>query len=164
MNNGKILAIGTVCTAIVAFVLFGTDLMTPEQEVNVTPVLAAADVIVYKSPTCGCCTEWAKHMEENDFTVDERPTNDMYDVKARAGITPELSSCHTAFVDGYVVEGHVPAKDIERLLADRPEAVGLTVPAMPVGSPGMEVEGVEADSYDVLLINKDGSTSIWASY
>ena len=163
MSNGKILAIGTLFTGALVFVLFGTDLLN--KEAATPPVIEAkADVIVYKSPTCGCCTEWAAHMKENDFTVEERPTNDLYSIKANSNITPELSSCHTAFIDGYVVEGHVPAKEVRRLLAERPEAVGLTVPEMPVGSPGMEMEGVEPDNYDVLLINTDGSTTVWASY
>lgn len=163
MNNRNILIVGVLFTGIFAYTLFGLDFFNRNEDPTSTQI-TEADVVVYKSPTCGCCTEWAKHLKENDFTVDERPTNDMYSVKANSGITPELASCHTAFIDGYVVEGHVPAKDIRRLLAEKPDAVGLTVPEMPVGSPGMEMEGVEADNYDVLLINKDGSTSVFASY
>ena len=84
-------------------------------------------------------------------------------MKARAGITPELSSCHTAFIDGYFVEGHVPAGDVQRLLAERPDALGLTVPGMPIGSPGMEM-GDQRDAYDTLLVLRDGSTEVFESH
>jgi len=84
-------------------------------------------------------------------------------MKARAGVTPDLSSCHTAFIDGYFVEGHVPAGDVERLLAERPDALGLTVPGMPIGSPGMEM-GDQRDAYDTLLVLRDGSTAVFESH
>ena len=119
---------------------------------------------MYKTATCMCCTKWAAHMADNGFSVEEIATDTLRAVKTQNGITPENSSCHTAFVGGYIVEGHVPAKEVERLLAEKPDAIGLTVPAMPIGSPGMEVEGREADNYDVLLIANDGTTSVWASY
>jgi hypothetical protein len=103
-------------------------------------------------------------MMEGDFAVEEVPVPVLMQVKRDNGITRELASCHTAIIDGYVVEGHVPRKDVERLLAERPDAIGLAVPGMPTGSPGMEIPGRAADSYDVLLVNKDGSTSVFASY
>ncbi|MDL1866269.1 DUF411 domain-containing protein [Betaproteobacteria bacterium PRO4] len=114
---------------------------------------AAATVEVYKSPTCGCCAKWVDHMRDNGFTVNIHDIgND--EARAEAGILPELGSCHTAMVNGYAIEGHVPADDIKQLLKERPRAVGLSAPGMPHGSPGMET-GRE-DTYNVLLIRKPG--------
>ncbi|PWJ20198.1 DUF411 domain-containing protein [Jannaschia seohaensis] len=117
---------------------------------------------VYKSPTCGFCSAWVEHMERAGFLVDARDIDQdaLYALKARSGITPELASCHTAIVDGYVVEGHVPAADVVRLLAERPEAIGLSVPGMPIGSPGMEM-GNQRDTFDTLLVRGDGSTEVF---
>ncbi len=110
---------------------------------------------VYKSPTCGCCGAWVEHMKENGYTVEVHDTDNMQSIKEKAGILPGGGSCHTAFIDGYVIEGHVPASDVDRLLAERPEGKGLTVPGMPVGSPGMEM-GDRVDAYEVLLFDEDG--------
>ena len=117
---------------------------------------------VYKSPTCGCCSAWIEHIERAGFVVDARNLEQdvLYALKARSGITPELASCHTAIVDGYIVEGHVPAADVERLLSERPEAIGLSVPDMPIGSPGMEM-GNQQEAFDTLLILGDGSTVVF---
>jgi hypothetical protein len=117
---------------------------------------------VYKSPTCGCCSAWIEHMEGAGFVVNARNLEQdvLYALKARSGITPELASCHTAIVDGYIVEGHVPAADVERLLSERPEAIGLSVPDMPIGSPGMEMAN-QQEAFDTLLILGDGSTVVF---
>lgn len=125
------------------------------------PILS---VNVVKSRSCGCCGLWVDHLRSHDFAVTTQDVDDVSPFKQQAGITPALASCHTAFIDGYVIEGHVPADDIRRLLQERPDAIGLTVPGMPVGSPGMEVEGRAADAYDVLLIHRDGSTSVFAHH
>lgn len=119
-------------------------------------------VEVYKSPTCGCCSAWVEHMAREAFAVDARDIDQdaLYALKAQSGITPDLASCHTALVDGYVIEGHVPAADVERLLAERPEAIGLSVPGMPIGSPGMEM-GNQRDAFDTLLVMRDGSTEVF---
>ena len=119
--------------------------------------LASTDKVleVYKSPTCGCCGDWVDHMKENGYTVEVHDTDNMRAIKEKAGILPGGGSCHTAFIDGYVIEGHVPASDVDRLLAERPQGKGLTVPGMPVGSPGMEM-GDRVDTYDVLLFDEDG--------
>ncbi|TCK98887.1 hypothetical protein BXY66_4129 [Shimia isoporae] len=130
------------------------------------PAIAADPVIqVAKSPTCGCCGAWEEHLRISGFKVDSHPIPDenLWALKAKLGITDDTSSCHTAMIDGYVIEGHVPADDIRRLLAERPDAVGLTVPGMPIGSPGMEMGG-EVEPYDTLLIRKDGSTEVFASH
>ena len=127
------------------------------------PALAESpEITVYKSPTCGCCSKWADHLRENGFTVETVDVQDLSAVKRRYGIPPALQSCHTAVVEGYVVEGHVPAADVRRLLAERPDAAGLTVPGMPIGSPGME-QGDTAEPYDVLLVH-DGETAVFASH
>ncbi len=118
---------------------------------------------VYKSPTCGCCNNWIDHLEANGFTVRAHDTENVVAHKIRLGVPPGYGSCHTAEVNGYVVEGHVPAKEITRLLKVKPRARGLTVPAMPVGSPGMEAGG-RKDPYEVLLVNPDGSTRTYAQY
>jgi hypothetical protein len=120
---------------------------------------------VWKSATCKCCGNWVKHLEANGFavTVNSATPSALEALKRQAGIPDKLASCHTAKIDGYVIEGHVPASDIERLVAEHPDAVGLTVPGMPVGSPGME-QGAEFEPYDVLLINKDGSTEVFAKH
>ncbi|MCG8391948.1 MAG: DUF411 domain-containing protein [Pseudomonadales bacterium] len=111
---------------------------------------------VYKSPTCGCCGAWVEHMQANGYTVKVHEQQNLQPIKEKAGLLPGTGSCHTAFIDGYVIEGHVPASDVERLLAERPEGKGLTVPGMPVGSPGMEM-GDRKDAYDVLLFDENGT-------
>ena len=120
---------------------------------------------VLKSPTCGCCTAWSQHMREAGFVVTEVNMSqpDLDAAKVAAGLKPGLTSCHTARIDGYVVEGHVPAREVRRLLAERPDALGLSVPDMPYGSPGMG-DPVDAEPYDVLLVKSDGSTEVFASY
>lgn len=119
-------------------------------------------VTVHKTPWCGCCAKWADHLEANGFDVviDER--EDLTPVRARLGVPDELQGCHTGEVEGYAVEGHVPAKDIRRLLAELPAARGLSVPGMPMGSPGMDM-GDEVDAYDVILFGDDGAKT-YSSY
>ena len=132
------------------------------------PLLSAAafadepSIAVYKSPTCGCCSKWIEHLEANGFDVEPVDVTDLRLVKSMAGIAPEQASCHTARIGDYVIEGHVPAADIRRLLREHPEARGLTVPGMPQGSPGMESPNPE--HYQVLLIGEDGSTSVFAEH
>jgi hypothetical protein len=120
---------------------------------------------VWKSPTCGCCKDWIAHMEKSGFrfTVHEVGNTAM---RQRLKVPMALGSCHTALVGRYAIEGHVPAKDVQRLLKEKPEAIGLTVPGMPVGSPGMDGPeyGARRDPYDVLLIAMDGSTRVFSSY
>lgn len=137
--------------------------MTMGALVLARPALATTTRIeVFKSPTCGCCSAWIEHMSGAGFAVDARDVDQeaLYALKARSGITPELASCHTAFVDGFVVEGHVPAADIERLLTERPDAIGLSVPGMPIGSPGMEM-GNQREAFDTVLLLRDGSIEVF---
>jgi hypothetical protein len=121
------------------------------------------EVQVYKSPTCGCCTKWVSHMEENGFNVTTTDLRDVRPVKQRFGLPGQLASCHTALIDGYVVEGHVPADVVKKMLRESPDVAGIAVPGMPIGSPGMEVEGRQADAYDIVAFTKSGSTSTFAS-
>lgn len=121
------------------------------------------EIEVYRSPTCGCCSKWINHLKANQFSVIDHVTNDMKSIKDKAGVPASLSSCHTAFVDGYVIEGHVPAADIKKLLKLKPPVVGITVPGMPVGTPGMEV-GTKKDAYKVVSFDKENSTQTFTSY
>lgn len=118
-------------------------------------------ITVYKSPTCGCCTKWVDHIRDAGFRVEVRDTSNVQPVKTEHGLPGHLASCHTALVDGYVVEGHVPADVIRRLLRERPEVAGIAVPGMPMGSPGME--GSYKDPYQVIAFGKDGGTSVYES-
>ena len=124
---------------------------------------AATKITVFKDANCGCCKSWVEHLREHAFEVVAKDTSDVGAVK-RAGRVPDrLYSCHTAFVEGYVIEGHVPAADIQRLLKDKPKVAGLAVPGMPAGSPGMEVPG-RTDRYDVVAFNRDGTTRVFARH
>lgn len=137
-----------------AVILSGTTAIHAEQ--------ALPKITVYKSATCGCCNKWIDHLQDNGFQVDARNHTDMATVKEKAGVQPKFQSCHTALVDRYYVEGHVPAKDIKQLLSEKPQARGLAVPGMPMGSPGME--GHRKDPYAVLLINRNDRASIYKEY
>jgi hypothetical protein len=140
--------------------LAGATLAAPSLMAQTKPM-----VEVWKDPSCGCCKDWVKHLETSGFQV---KVNDSGNTAARArlGVPEKLSSCHTAQVAGYAIEGHVPASDIRRLLKERPKAIGLTVPGMVVGSPGMDGPDYKGrkDPYDVLLIKADGSTAVYQSY
>lgn len=118
---------------------------------------------VYRSPSCGCCGAWVDHLKAAGFAVKVVEVEDTAPVRKRLGMPVEFGSCHTGLVGGYVVEGHVPANDIKKLLNTRPRAVGLAVPGMPVGSPGMEV-GAQRDAYAVLLIDERGRKSVFTKY
>ena len=123
----------------------------------------AAVVTVYKHPQCGCCNKWIEHLEENGFVVQPRLELKQAERQTALGVPTALRACHTAIVDGYIVEGHVPASDIKRLLKERPRARGLAVPGMPIGSPGME-QGDRVDPYDVLLFDEAGKATTFAHH
>jgi hypothetical protein len=120
-------------------------------------------VEVYKNPDCGCCGAWVEHLKAAGFPVKVHETPDTGPVRKRHGIPDEFGSCHTGVVAGYALEGHVPAEDVKRLLTKKPVAAGLSVPGMPVGSPGMEM-GSRKDPFQVLLIDKAGRSSVFATY
>ena len=173
MNNQQILFTGSFITVAVVAALFwppsdiekpqaaAATIMESSNSMAQTPE-GAILVTMYKNEGCMCCTRWAEHMNKEGFYVIEKITRELGEIKSEQGISNELASCHTAMIDGYIVEGHVPPQDVQRLLEERPNAIGLSVPGMPEGSPGME--GPNPDPYDVLLINSDGSTSVFSSY
>lgn len=117
---------------------------------------------VYKSPTCGCCSGWIEHVRNAGFDVTARDVeqDELWALKERSGIVSNIGACHTAFVDGYVIEGHVPAGDVKRMLAERPDALGLAVPGMPIGSPGMDMDN-RRDAFDTLLVLRNGITKLF---
>ena len=131
------------------------------------PHLLAASVrtqvAVWKTPNCGCCKDWVKHLQANGFDVVTHDVKETASKRLALGLPEKYGSCHTATVNGYVLEGHVPAREVLRLLREKPTAIGLAVPGMPVGSPGMEMDGA-TDAYDVMLVLKDGSARVFQSY
>jgi hypothetical protein len=149
----------SLLAALTCILFWGSPLLAANTD-TAPPVIE-----VWKSTTCECCGNWVKHLEANGFTVkvnDASPS--MLDrLKKEAGLGDKLASCHTAKINGYVIEGHVPASDIQRLVAEKPDAIGLTVPGMVAGSPGME-QGAKYDHYKVLLVKKDGTTEVFSNY
>jgi hypothetical protein len=129
------------------------------------PAQAGALLQVWKDPNCGCCKDWIVHLKSNGFRTQAFDTGNSA-MRSRLGMPQKYGSCHTALVGGYVIEGHVPAREIQRLLKEKPQALGLSVPRMPVGSPGMDGPeyGGRRDPYEVLLIGKDGSATVFQSY
>jgi hypothetical protein len=123
---------------------------------------ALPEVVVYKSPACGCCGSWVDHMKANGFTVKVVEQNDVTPVKQRLGVPAHLASCHTALIGGYVVEGHVPASAVKRMLKEKPSAVGVSVPGMPIGSPGME--GPNPEPFSTQLFDERGRARVFESY
>jgi hypothetical protein len=118
---------------------------------------------VYKSPYCGCCTKWIDIMKSEGFKVNSIETNEVNNIKQKAGLQAGQTSCHTAFVDGYVIEGHVDYSAIKKMLVEKPNILGITVPGMPIGSPGME-QGNTKQAYNILYVNKDGSTGVYEAH
>lgn len=118
-------------------------------------------VSVFKSPTCGCCSLWVEHMKANGFDLKVQDVEDINAVKEKFGVAPEFSSCHTSQVNGYIIEGHVPAAAVQRLLKERPKVAGLAVPGMPAGSPGMEVPSGLKQPYAILTFDKSGKTAVY---
>lgn len=144
--------------------LFGADDPSRDTPAVFARAASAEDaplVTLYKNPTCACCADWADHMRENGFEVDVKDGADLAKVKEQHGVPLSASSCHTAVVDGYALEGHVPADVVHRLLAERPEVAGLAVPGMPLGVPGMPGEGLK--SFDILSFRADGGTQVYAT-
>jgi hypothetical protein len=141
---------------LLAVVLAGCSPSTAEPSLPV--------VKVTKNATCGCCKVWVQRLRDAGFQVEVNDVDNLNSVKQRVGLPYGMGSCHTAEVDGYFVEGHVPVDDIKRLLRERPQAKGIAVPGMPAGSPGMEVPSGRVDPYDVFLVARDGSTSVYSHH
>ncbi len=121
------------------------------------------DITVYKNPSCGCCNKWISYLKENNFNVTEKNTRDVFAVKKRLGVPEKLAACHTAVIDGYVIEGHVTASDIKRLLSLRPDVKGIAVPGMPVGTPGME-KGSSKEPYNVMTFDAQGNEEVFVKH
>ncbi|MDQ3069694.1 MAG: DUF411 domain-containing protein [Acidobacteriota bacterium] len=125
---------------------------------------AGPSITVYKTPTCGCCSKWVDHMRQNGFVVTVTDLNDVTPIKTKHGVPRQLHSCHTGIVNGYVIEGHIPASDVKRLLREKPKVAGLAVPGMPSGSPGMEVGGnIKLPPYSVLVFEKSGASRVFST-
>jgi hypothetical protein len=148
--------VASVSAILLALVLSGCSPSTAE------PALPL--VKVTKNPTCGCCKVWVDRLRDAGFQVEVNDVDNLNSVKQRVGLPYGMGSCHTAEVDGYFVEGHVPVDDIKRLLRERPQAKGIAVPGMPVGSPGMEVPSGQVQPYDVILVGRDGKTSVYSHH
>ena len=148
--------------------------MTRRQLLGILSMLAATGVRVtaqkgpavqvYKDPTCGCCSLWVEHLRKAGFSATVSDVDDIDAIKTKHGVPRQARSCHTAIVGGYVIEGHVPATDVQRLLKERPAVAGIGVAGMPIGSPGMEVASVKPQPYDVLAFTKAGEVTVFASH
>lgn len=139
---------------------------TTNTAVDPATVAVAADapvVTLYKNPSCACCGEWGEHLEENGFRVNIEAGRDLMQIKSEHGVAPELASCHTALIGDYVLEGHVPADVLAQLLQERPDIRGLAVPGMPAGVPGMPEAGPNRAPFEILAIQQDGSTELYAT-
>lgn len=121
------------------------------------------EITVYRSPSCGCCGKWLDHIQQHNFVVTDIRTEDVDSIKQKYGVSPQIASCHTALVGGYVIEGHVPASDIRKLLTEKPELIGLSVPGMPQGTPGMEMDG-RKEPFSVISFDKDGKQQSYTKY
>lgn len=149
-------------TLIVAGLFSAAVILVPPAMADMRAVSKQREITVYKDPDCGCCKSWIEHLKKHGYKVTSHDTRDMASVKGNFGVKKDLQSCHTAIINGYVIEGHVPAADIDRLLKERPKVAGLAVPGMPMGSPGMEGGAVER--YSVIAFNKTGSTKVFARH
>lgn len=143
--------------------LLAAGLLAGSMSVQAEEAVADKEMTVYRSPTCGCCGKWIEHVKQNHFVVKDIVSDDMQAIKKKLGVPEQLASCHTAVVDGYVIEGHVPATDIEKLLQTKPKVTGISAPGMPMGSPGMEMGGRQ-DDYDVVSFDKTGNVQVFAEH
>ena len=121
------------------------------------------DIVVYKNPECGCCTKWVSYLEDKNYNVTIKNTRDVLAIKKRLGVPEKLAACHTAIIDGYVVEGHITHRDIKRLLLFRPDIKGIAVPGMPIGTPGME-RGSSKQPYNVMSFDDRGNVEVFAEH
>ncbi len=161
MLLNRLLTVGLMLASVT--VIGACQAQAPHDDGSSQATSETPEMTVYHDPNCGCCGKWADHMRANGFAVEIVPTGDMNRVKLDLGVPRNLPSCHTAVVGEYVIEGHVPAEDVKRLLAEQPETRGLSVPGMPLGSPGMEM-GDRRMAYDVIRFDEDGETSVFNHY
>jgi len=149
----------------VSIIFLTIGLLVFNASIEAKPIAAGkpVDIVVYRSPTCDCCGKWLEHLKKNNFKVSDIVTNDVQAIKKKYGVSDAMASCHTAIVDGYVIEGHVPANDIMTLLKTKPKIAGIAVPGMPSGTPGMEM-GDRKDAYNVMSFDKDNHYEVFHSY
>lgn len=164
MKHAKIWIVAAVALAVVGALVLagggGTDSADAgTEDGHLATAGETGEVLVYRTAACGCCGKWVDHLREAGFEVRVEDRRDLAPVKAELGVPGDLASCHTAVVDGYVVEGHVPASDVKRLLEERPDVAGLAVPGMPVGSPGME--GPREERYSVVAFDGEGNRTVF---
>ena len=147
----------------IGLILFLMAVSTESSDLNIKVMDSSMELLVHKTPTCGCCKMWVKHMENNGFAINTQDHQSLMTIKEKLKIEPQFRSCHTAISsDGYFFEGHIPSKYVSKFLSENnPDAIGLSVPGMPLGSPGMEVEG-RFTPYDVLIHFKNGETKVYA--
>lgn len=156
----------TLVNALLAFLTFGLVSACSQSESKNAKSNSAEKVsfTMYKNPGCMCCDAWAEHMEANGYEVEIKPIDNLAAFKFTNKVPNDMGACHTSVIDGYVVEGHVPTEDVDRLLEEQPDAKGIAVPGMPTGSPGMENPNRPDDPYDVMLFQEDGSRKVYASH
>ena len=157
----RIKKIGSLALITMSLIITGCALASAPAPISQAAL--ANEINVFRSPTCGCCGLWIEHMRDAGFQVNDQITEDMTAVKEQYGVPDNLKSCHTTVVDGYVVEGHIPAEDVARLLTEKPDIAGIAVPGMPIGSPGME-SGDYVEPYTVFSFMEDGSTETFAEH
>ena len=145
----------SLLSLVVGPIVFAKDITSKE--------VISKDITVYKNPECGCCKKWVSYLKKNNYNVIEKDMHSVLSVKKRLGVPEKLAACHTAVIDGYVIEGHVTNRDIKRLLLFRPDVKGIAVPGMPIGTPGME-QGNTKESYNVMSFDKDGKTEIFVKH
>lgn len=152
----------TLCFGLVATLLLtACAAATSDPATSTQPV---REMVVYRAPTCGCCSDWVGYVEEHGYSVTVEDVQDIAVVKTEHAIPQSTWSCHTALVDGYIVEGHVPVEDIERLLTERPDVAGIAVPRMPIGSPGMEMDGVAPQPFNVVTFDAAGISDVYSTH
>jgi hypothetical protein len=161
MQSGKLVAIGASVVAVVAIAAYAVQ---AQREGGAQPPRTMV-MEVYKTPTCGCCSLWVDHMRAAGYDVTAKDVTqaELDSVKAKHGVPAEMASCHTGLIDGYAIEGHIPAREVTRFLKERPAVAGLAVPGMPIGSPGMEVPGTRPRPYTVLTFDRAGQTKVFAT-
>jgi hypothetical protein len=157
MNRPTVRTIALAVSFVALALTTAAARISPPEEAAKKPIIT-----VYKDPGCGCCKNWIEHLKKHGYRVDAKDSPNMTEIKHTLGVPDRLTACHTAMVNGYLIEGHVPAADIDRLLAQKPRIAGLAVPGMPMGSPGME--GGPAQRYQVLTFDKSGKTGVFASH
>ncbi|MDV3350120.1 DUF411 domain-containing protein [Leptolyngbyaceae cyanobacterium CCMR0082] len=157
----RIKRLGSIGLITIGLIVTGCSLA--QGPAPISQAALASEINVFRSPTCGCCGLWIEHMRDAGFEVNDQITEDMAAIKEQYGVPENLKSCHTTVVDGYIVEGHIPAEDVAQLLTEKPDIAGIAVPGMPIGSPGME-SGNYVEPYTVFSFEKDGLIATFAEH